>query len=95
MDDKQSEMHKESDFILYPTNKVIGIIDDPGDCKAALKDLKAAGFKTAEIEVLSGEEGAHRLDPTERSMDHWDVLPAGLRRQVTWKRNMSDGTNRK
>ena len=64
MDDKQSDIHKDSDFILYPTNKVIGIIDDPGDCKAALKDLKAAGFTPEEIEVLSGEEGAHRLDPT-------------------------------
>ena len=55
---------RTSDFILYPNNKVIGIIDDPADCKAALKDLKAAGFTAAEIEVLSGEEGAHRLDPT-------------------------------
>jgi len=64
MDDKQSDIHKDSDFILYPNNKVIGIIDDPADCKAALKDLKAAGFTAAEIEVLSGEEGAHRLDPT-------------------------------
>ena len=64
MDDKESEKHKGSDFILYPTNKVIGIIDDPDDCKAALKDLKAAGFTADEIEVVSGEEGAHRLDPT-------------------------------
>jgi len=64
MDDKQSDLHKDSDFILYPTNKVIGIIDDLDDCKAALKDLKASGFTAAEIEVLSGEEGAHRLDPT-------------------------------
>lgn len=64
MDDTGSDLHKDSDFILYPANKVIGIIDDPGDCKAALMDLKAAGFTAAEIGVLSGEEGAHRLDPT-------------------------------
>jgi hypothetical protein len=64
MDDKQRDIYKDSDFILYPTNKVIGIIDDVDDCKAALKDLKDAGFTAAEIEVLSGEEDAHRLDPT-------------------------------
>ena len=64
MDEKQSNLHKDSDFILYPTNKVIGIIDDAADCKAALKDLNDAGFTAAEIEVLSGEEDAHRLDPT-------------------------------
>jgi hypothetical protein len=64
MDDKLSDMHKDSDLIFYPTNKVVGIIDDPADCKAALKDLKAAGFTAAEIEVLSGKEDAQRLDPT-------------------------------
>ena len=64
MDHKPSDVHQDSDCIIYPTNKVIGIIDDAGDCKAALKDLKAAGFTTDDIGVLSGEEGAHRLDPT-------------------------------
>ena len=49
MDDKGSDIHKDSDFILYPTNKVIGIIDDPGDCKSALNDLKGAGFTADEV----------------------------------------------
>ena len=56
--------HDNSDFIYYPTNKVVGIIDDPNDAKAALLDLKAAGFTADEIEVLTGEEGAHRIDVT-------------------------------
>ena len=64
MDNEQRDIQRDSDFILYPTNKVIGIIDDPNDCKAALKDLKDAGFTANEIEVLSGEEDARRLDPT-------------------------------
>ena len=64
MNDKRSNEHKDSDLILYPTNKVIGIIDDAGDCKAALNELKAAGFTADEIEVLSGKEDAQRLDPT-------------------------------
>jgi hypothetical protein len=64
MDDKWSDARKDSELILYPTNKVIGIIDDADDCKAALNDLKAAGFTVDEIEVLSGKEDALRLDPT-------------------------------
>ncbi|MDQ3802550.1 MAG: hypothetical protein M3416_01670 [Acidobacteriota bacterium] len=56
--------HDDSDFIFYPTNKVVGIVDDPGDAKAALRDLRAAGFTVDEIEVLTGEEGAHRIDMT-------------------------------
>lgn len=64
MEKPTSDIHKDSDFIFYPTNKVVGIIDDPSDCKAALHDLRQAGFKADEIEVLSGEEGAHRIDPT-------------------------------
>ena len=59
-----SDRHDNSDFIFYPTNKVVGIIDDPGDAKAALRDLRAAGFTADELEVLTGEEGAHRIDVT-------------------------------
>jgi hypothetical protein len=55
-----------SDFIYYPTDKVVGIIDDPDDAEAALSDLEVAGFTAEEIEVLTGEEGAHRIDPTGR-----------------------------
>src|SRR5262245_24496346 len=51
-----------SDFIPYPTNKVIGIIDDVDDAQAALRDLKAAGFTAKQVQVLTGQEGAHRLD---------------------------------
>jgi hypothetical protein len=58
--------NETSDFIYYPTDKVIGIIDDPDDAEAALTDLEAAGFTADEIEVLTGEEGAHRIDPTGR-----------------------------
>jgi hypothetical protein len=59
-----NDRSEDSDFISYPTNKVVGIIDDPDDAKAALRDLRAAGFTADEIEVLTGEEGAHRIDVT-------------------------------
>jgi hypothetical protein len=51
-----------SDFIRYPINKVIGIIDDIRDAQAALHDLRAAGFTAGQITVLTGEAGAHRID---------------------------------
>jgi hypothetical protein len=54
----------KTDFIFYPTNKVIGIIDDADDAKAALRELKAAGFTADEITVLTGAEGARRIDVT-------------------------------
>jgi hypothetical protein len=53
-----------SKFIFNPTNKVIGIIDDAGDTKAALQDLSAAGFTAGEVELLTDEEGAQRIDLT-------------------------------
>lgn len=57
---------ERSDFISYPTNKVVGFINDPSDAQAAVRDLHAAGFTADEIEVLTGEEGAHRIDVTGR-----------------------------
>jgi hypothetical protein len=52
----------ESDFIPYPTNRVVGVINDVGDVQSALRDLKAAGFQVHDIRVLTGEAGAHRID---------------------------------
>ena len=34
----------KSDFIPYPTNKVVGVIDDVKDAQSALRDLQKAGF---------------------------------------------------
>jgi len=58
--------NETSDFIYYPTDKVVVIVDDPDDAEAAVSDLEVAGFTAEEIEVLTGEEGAHRIDPTGR-----------------------------
>ena len=63
MQKKQRHHAKDdSDFIPYPTNRVVGVIDNVGDAQAALRDLKAAGFTADQVQVLTGEEGAHRLD---------------------------------
>ena len=59
-----SDRNANSGFTFDPTNKVVGVIDAPGDANAALRDLRAAGFKADEIEVVMGEEEAKRIDVT-------------------------------
>lgn len=54
--------NEDSDFIRYPINRVVGIIDNGQDVQAALRDLRVAGFAADHVNVLTGEEGAHRLD---------------------------------
>ena len=63
---ESGDREERSDFISYPTDKVIGFVNDPSDAQAAVRDLEAAGFTADEIEVLTGEEGAHRIDVTGR-----------------------------
>ena len=64
MEQTSGEGEANSKFIFNPTGKVIGIIDDAGDAEAALRDLRAAGFTAEEIELLTDEEGAQRIDLT-------------------------------
>jgi predicted SnoaL-like aldol condensation-catalyzing enzyme len=56
--------HERGDFIPYPTHRVVGTIVDPKDARAAIEGLLSAGFQTADIDILHGEEDLHRLDPT-------------------------------
>jgi hypothetical protein len=50
--------------IGYPTNRLVGVIDDPADAAAALAELKAHGFAERDLELLRGQEGADRMDGT-------------------------------
>jgi uncharacterized protein (TIGR02246 family) len=52
------------DFIPYPTNRVVGTIGDADSARAALTALLRAGFGEQDIDILQGEEGLSRLDPT-------------------------------
>jgi len=55
--------NKSDEFIAYPTNRVVGTIDDPGTAQTVVEALLEAGFNVDEIDVLYGEEGMRRLDP--------------------------------
>ena len=43
---------------------MIGIIDDANDAQAALRDLMVAGFRAEQLELLTNEEGAQRIELT-------------------------------
>ena len=54
----------QQDFIPYPTNRVVGTIADAADAHAAIEALLQAGFDRQDIDILHGEAGVDRLDPT-------------------------------
>lgn len=48
-------------MITYPTNRLIGVLDDPAAASGVAADLEAAGFPRAGIDVLSGQDGLERM----------------------------------
>ena len=64
-----------SEFTFDPTNKVVGSIDAAGDAKDAMRDLTAAGFVTSEVELLTDQEGAARIDMSgDEAMAHVHIF---------------------
>jgi hypothetical protein len=58
-----------TEFSFNPTGKVIGIIDDAREATTALRDLRAAGFTSEEVELLTNEEGALGINLTGEERD--------------------------
>jgi predicted SnoaL-like aldol condensation-catalyzing enzyme len=52
------------DFIPYPSERVVGTIADAKNARAGIEALLREGFQQSDIDILRGEEGLHRLDPT-------------------------------
>ena len=50
--------------IGYPTNCLLGVIDDATEAAAAMAELAGSGIATRDLEILRGEEGADRIDGT-------------------------------
>lgn len=55
---------ERTDFISYPTNRVVGTVGDADKARAAIDALLQAGFGQEAIDILHGENDLHRLDPT-------------------------------
>ncbi len=58
------DTHAPRDFIPYPVQRVVGTIADAQHARAAIEALLHQGFQRSDIDVLSGEQGLHRLDPS-------------------------------
>jgi len=58
------DAHSGGDFIPYPIQRVVGTMDDARDARAAIEALLRQGFERSDIDVLCGEQGLHRLDPS-------------------------------
>ena len=48
-------------MITYPTNRLLGVVDDPAVADAMVRDLAGAGFAGDAVDVLVGEAGRDRL----------------------------------
>ena len=46
----------------YPTDHVLGVVDDPADAAGAAAALVAAGLPTADVTILRGDAGAEAMD---------------------------------
>jgi hypothetical protein len=76
-----------SEFTFDPTNKIVGIIDDPSSAKAALRDLRAAGFTADEIEVPSpATSESCGVDQANRSTSDLMTMKVTDRRTKRWRR---------
>ena len=49
-------------MITYPTNRLLGVIDEPVGAAEAVQALVDASFSKADVVVLVGDEGRDRLD---------------------------------
>ena|SRR5690242_14538934 len=57
-----SDTGSQPEFTFDPTNKVVGVVDNDGDAEATLIDFRNAGFAGDQLELLTNEEGARRVD---------------------------------
>jgi len=94
MDQTPIDKSADSKFPFDPTNKVVGIIDDLLNTKAALEDLMTAGFMADEVELLTDDDGARRIDISgERGEKMPETDPGPWPKQDTARLWWSRGTS--
>jgi len=59
-----TSLNEGTNFLTYPTNKVLGILSTPEELQAAVTELNSNGFQKQQVQVLCGPKGAERLDTT-------------------------------
>jgi len=61
---RYTDLNETDNFLRYPTDKLLGVVNTPEELQATVLELNAAGFGEREISVLCGKQGADRLDVT-------------------------------
>ena len=59
-----TDTNAAGDFLPYPIQRVVGTIADAQHARAAIEALLHQGFQRSDIDILCGEQGLHRLDPS-------------------------------
>lgn len=59
-----TDLNESDNFLLYPTNKVLAIVNTPAQLQSAIRELNQIGFGEDKLDVLCGQKGADRLDVT-------------------------------
>jgi|tagenome__1003787_1003787.scaffolds.fasta_scaffold19380676_1 hypothetical protein len=54
----------EPNISRYPMHRMVAVLDDAADVRAALDGLMGLGVESSDVVVLTGEEGVARLDPS-------------------------------
>ena len=60
--------------LTYPTDHLLGVIDDAARAAEAASVLIANGFRPGDVTILRGEEGMERLAPSEGVRGIWTKL---------------------
>lgn len=76
--------HTDKNFQIYPTRRVVAIIDSKLDADSAVSDLIAAGFNDSLIDESVGSDGFSFLDPDgvnhgfiNKFMRKWQLIGQG------------------
>ena len=57
--------------MAYPTDHLLGVVDDPIAAATAGRALVAAGFSASDVTIVRGDEGAERLDALGTASGPW------------------------
>ena len=69
-------MHDSIEPRIYPTNRIIGIINSKEDVDKAVESLRAAGFAEDVIVVFTGEEIAKKIIDGKDQGPKWRIIRA-------------------